>query len=258
MPDTAPSADTHEFAIVPPNYDPRSSKTQKSLLPALFALQQELDPIKKTEKNQHLRATYADLKAVWAAIREPLSEHGLLVLQEPHPHERGAMVTTTVVHVESGEWRHSTLFVPSLPQYQKASGTSEHVAQGHGSALTYCRKYSLLTVLGLCTEDDDGQGATTVPANQQPAARTPGPAEYHQANAPEADRKGWEAWTKGKVLQLLGTTNLDALGAAWRGMQPELKTCPEDLQAEVIKAKDDHKKKLTPAGDIDPDADVPF
>ncbi len=243
---TTPASDP---IFIAPNYDPCYSKTQNAIFPALFALQNELDPIKKAETNQHLRATYADLKAVWAAIREPLKMHGLLVLQEPHPDPRGAKVSTTVVHVESGEWRRSTLFVPSLAQMQKASGTSEYTAQGHGSALTYCRKYSLLTVLGLCTEDDDGHAASTTPRPQAERASTVG----------DNDRKGWEAWAQGKTLQLLGTDTLEALGLAWNGMQPELKKAPDDIRTKLIENKDAHKTKLgTAASNGEPGADVPF
>jgi hypothetical protein len=32
--------------------------------------------------------------------------------------------------------------------------------QGFGSALTYCRRYSLLAAMGLAPEDDDGQAAS--------------------------------------------------------------------------------------------------
>jgi hypothetical protein len=32
--------------------------------------------------------------------------------------------------------------------------------QGYGSALTYCRRYALMTACGIAPEDDDGQAAT--------------------------------------------------------------------------------------------------
>lgn len=37
---------------------------------------------------------------------------------------------------------------------------SKHDAQGYGSAITYGRRYSLLTACGVAPEDDDGNGAS--------------------------------------------------------------------------------------------------
>jgi hypothetical protein len=36
---------------------------------------------------------------------------------------------------------------------------SKQDAQGYGSALTYARRYSLMTAFGICPEDDDGNAA---------------------------------------------------------------------------------------------------
>lgn len=42
-----------------------------------------------------------------------------------------------------------------------------NMAQQYGSALTYCRRYSLLMALGWATEDDDAASVTTAPAKPQ-------------------------------------------------------------------------------------------
>jgi len=226
---TAPAP---EPLAIPPNYIPECSKTHTKMFPALLALQAQLDPIKKASENDHLKSTYADLVAVWNAIRSPLQALGLLVLQEPHPHPRGAMVTTTLVHVESGEWRRSTLFIPA----RKAD------AQAFGSALTYCRRYSLMTVLGLNTTDDDGHAASLEPP---PAARLPGPPEKHAATVAkdEAAQKGWEAWGQRQALQLQGCNDEGQLIAAWTGMQPELKGAPDFVRGMLLGVKDQEKTR---------------
>lgn len=234
MPDT-PSAITtptsEAFEIIPPNYFPEHSKEQATLLPALFKFQGLVDPIKKTGENEHLRSTYADLVDVWAAIRAPLQACGLLVLQEPHPNVRGSMVTTTVFHVESGEWRRSTLFIPARKMD----------AQAFGSALTYCRRYGVMTVLGLLTTDDDGHAATEPAPEVQPTARPPA---QDEAPAQEFGDKGWLNWSKSKMLQLQACKTSSALVEAWSGMQPELKKAPAEVRAGLASCKDQQKAKL--------------
>lgn len=42
-----------------------------------------------------------------------------------------------------------------------------NMAQQYGSALTYCRRYSLLMALGWATEDDDAASVATTPAKPQ-------------------------------------------------------------------------------------------
>lgn len=251
MPDThaamtTPASELPE--IIPPSYVPECSKSMTKLLPALFAFQGLVDPIKKGETNEHLHSTYADLVTVWAAIRAPLTECSLLVLQEPHPNQRGAMVTTTVIHVESGEWRRSTLFIPA----RKAD------AQAFGSALTYCRRYGLMTVLGLLTTDDDGHAATIPPPEVQPTAR---PEVQPAAPPQEFGDKGWLNWSKSKLLQLQGCESQQQLIDCWNGMQPELKKAPAEVRAGLTSAKDQRKAKFTEGGTL-PDGvagdDVPF
>ena len=240
---------TSDFHLVPPNYFPETSKPYATLLVALLKFQGLVDPIKKLGENEHLKSTYADLTAVWAAIRSPLEECGLLVLQEPHPNARGAMVTTPVFHVDSGEWRRSTLFIPA----RKAD------AQAFGSALTYCRRYGLMTVLGLLTTDDDGHAATLPPPEVHVHERPPAQAE---APAQEFGDKGWLNWSKSKLLQLQACDNSSALAVAWSGMQPELKKAPAEIRAALASCKDQQKAKLAGQGSLGDSGnigdDVPF
>jgi hypothetical protein len=44
--------------------------------------------------------------------------------------------------------------------------------QGHGSAITYLRRYALSAVLGLATEEDDDGNAASAPVASKTAART--------------------------------------------------------------------------------------
>ena len=59
------------------------------------------------------------------------------------------MLVTKLTHAESGQWE-SSLAVVQLPKADP---------QGMGSAMTYARRYALTAMLGMVTEDDDGEGA---------------------------------------------------------------------------------------------------
>lgn len=108
---------------------------------------------------------YADLSSVVAAIKPALSENGLFFCQITHEHDGGVCVETMIGH-ESGErMSFGKLFVPA----------SKNDAQGYGSALTYCRRYSLMAAFGVCPEDDDGNAAAaSAPKREEskPAAIT--------------------------------------------------------------------------------------
>lgn len=70
----------------------------------------------------------------------------------PAPVELGAGhigLETRLIHAESGQWISSMAVIP-LPKNDP---------QGMGSAITYARRYSLCAMLGIVTEDDDGEGA---------------------------------------------------------------------------------------------------
>lgn len=94
--------------------------------------------------------------------RPILSKHGLAISQMPNTLD-GQYVLTTILMHESGESIVSNQPVVSMKQDP----------QSLGSALSYCRRYSLTGVLSLASGDfeDDGNAATA-PA---PAKPTPAP-----------------------------------------------------------------------------------
>lgn len=213
--------------------EPAQSKSQDKILDALFAFQQAVAPITKDQVNDHLHSKYTDLTGVWSAIREPLKLHELLVIQENVPCARGAMVTTTLVHMPSKEWRASTVYIPA----RKAD------AQAFGSAISYARRYGLMTVLGLLTTDDDGHQATVPPPRPEVQPTAP-PATVHQQTTDATTDKGWENWGASKMLQMQACENESALAVAWVGMQPELKKAPPDIRLGLTSAKDQRKASL--------------
>jgi hypothetical protein len=116
----------------------------------------------KNKANPHFKSLYADLSACLEAVDDALLNHGIALIQETFEDSTGVTVETVFLH-ESGEsLRCGKLHVPA----------SKQDPQGYGSALSYCRRYSLLAACGIAQEDDDGQAASKA-AGQQPRQAHP-------------------------------------------------------------------------------------
>ena len=116
----------------------------------------EIGGAAKDKVNPHFKSKYADLASVVDAIKPVLAKHGLAFTQSTEPSETGVIVETFVwggvSEFGGGPSKHSLgkLYVPANKQD----------AQGFGSALTYARRYSLMTAFGVPAEDDDGNLAS--------------------------------------------------------------------------------------------------
>jgi hypothetical protein len=117
---------------------------------ALAKAQKNFEAALKGAQNPHFRSKYADLSNCVDAVRGPLNDCGIFMTQTIESVESGVLIETLFAH-ESGEtYQGGKLFMP----------VSKHDAQGYGSAITYGRRYSLLTACGVAPEDDDGNAAT--------------------------------------------------------------------------------------------------
>lgn len=125
------------------------SETIAALAAALAKAQAVMSGAKKDSQNPHFKSKYADLESVWDAAREPLSSHGLSVVQIPGQVSGGTLKVETMLLHESGEYISGVLEIPITKQD----------AQGIGSAITYARRYALAAFVGIAPEDDDGEGA---------------------------------------------------------------------------------------------------
>lgn len=114
--------------------------------------------------------SYASLAATLDAIREPLAANGLAVTQCPEAKGDSLFVVTELTHA-SGQWLRSEIVTPYPMGDVKALG----------SAITYLRRYTLTAILGLATEDDDGDAASEHKAQYN----RPSPAP--KAEAPKAE-----------------------------------------------------------------------
>lgn len=131
------------------------------LAKALAAAQGELRHAEKDSANPHFKSRYASLASVLDAIRDPLSRHGLSVVQCPTRGEGGAVCVETILLHESGALLRSTL----------AAKPAQDTPQGIGSTITYLRRYGLMAVVGIAADDDDGEAASRpLPRREIPSA----------------------------------------------------------------------------------------
>jgi hypothetical protein len=126
---------------------------------ALAKAQGEFKPAFKDASNPFFKSKYVDLAGAIEACRAALSNHGLAVVQTMEDGER-LRLSTTLIHA-SGEWISSQY--PVIPV--------KNDPQGIGSALTYARRYSLMAIVGLAAEDDDGNAASGREPTAQPALK---------------------------------------------------------------------------------------
>jgi len=119
--------------------------------------QKEFEPALKNSTNPHFRSKYADLSVCIDAVKDALNNNNFSLIQKNHENENGVAVETIFLH-ESGEFISSGIL--KLP-------ASKQDAQGYGSALTYARRYSLMSVCGIAAEDDDGEQASKTQALKQ-------------------------------------------------------------------------------------------
>jgi hypothetical protein len=121
------------------------SETIGTLASALAKAQGEFGAAKFNRVNPHFKSKYADLTAVIDAIRAPLSKNGIAWVQTIEPvNGAGMVLTTTLVHGESGEWVRSIYPLPAATAPQQ-----------FGSALTYAKRYSLAAIVGVSADEDD-------------------------------------------------------------------------------------------------------
>lgn len=112
----------------------------------LLAFQMQDITIKKDGKNPHFKSTYATLNQVLEKIKKPLNDMQILILQTP---EKDGLRTTLM------DMEDDTKVECFMPYTAETT-----TAQKLGSNNTYNRRYSLVTLLGLEDEDDDGHTAS--------------------------------------------------------------------------------------------------
>lgn len=189
----------------------------KNITQAFVKAKREFGPALKCKTNPAFKSKYADLAACLEAVDEALLNNGIALIQETFDDATGVTVETVFLHESGEQIRCGKLHVPA----------SKQDPQGYGSALSYCRRYSLMAACGIAAEDDDGQAACKPAPKREPVTLTESAMADYLAMIGDAD--SMDALKK-------------AFGAAYRAAEHV-----SDAKAQAVfeQAKDKRKNQLT-------------
>lgn len=145
---------------------------------ALAQAQAELRNPVCDRSNSHFQARYATLTAILDAVRPVFNRHGLTVLQPISGKDGLLTVATIIIHSGGGSFS-SEISVPLDSNIQRV-----------GAAITYLRRYSLASLVGIVgDEDDDAESivASTREKGKQRAKETEKPTRRETAKVAGAD-----------------------------------------------------------------------
>lgn len=142
-------------------------ESQKTFAQKWFSLRSGVTKIKKTRTNEHFNSSYFDINDTLNGLN-PLLEANRLLLKQPI---RGNRIYSIIQDIDPNadgelEQEESYLDLPAGLTPQKM-----------GSAITYYRRYTLVALLGLEAEDDDGNKASGINGAKR---QHQGPRKVHQ------------------------------------------------------------------------------
>lgn len=158
-------------------------------VPAVAAFKKALDMVELVRKSKEAdtgkyKYTYADLVDVLGEVKRVCTECELAPFQEVTTRDGLLLVETTLLHSSNQTLTFEPIGLP-LPRDPQALG----------SAITYLRRYALVTIFAMPVADDDGKAAT-----QQMR---------------EEDASGYRSGAEARIHELFSITD-QAKGAAVR------------------------------------------
>ena len=151
-----------------------------SIYKKLLEVQKEVGAISKDSKNPFFKSKYFDINQLIEHVQPVLNDKGLVLIQPLFEDT----VRSIIVDSETGEKIESGLSLPQLTDPQKL-----------GSCITYYRRYTLASLLGLQAEDDDGNNASK--QNKPKQIEKPKPTDFEglcKAIADTSQEKFTKEW----------------------------------------------------------------
>lgn len=157
-----------------------TSESGGQAVEAFYAALGAVQIVRKTETvdTGKYTYTYADLTDVLGEVKRVCEAFGLRPTQTPTTQDGEMAIVTTLLH-SSGEWIR---FAPiRLPQLRDP--------QALGGAITYLRRYSLVSIFCMAVDDDDAKAATDQTRHEQATGSRSGAEERirETINAAPAD-----------------------------------------------------------------------
>ena len=125
---------------------------QVSLAKALVAFVSEATDIKADDYNPHYKSKFASLEAHLLSLKPLAKKHGLAIIQMPIGDIDAVGIRNLIVHEDGGMLSCNAL----VPADKGMSG------QQAGSLYSYVRRYSLASIAGIATDDDDAESDRVV------------------------------------------------------------------------------------------------
>ena len=159
----------------------RQSEKINTLLESLVKVQAELPTLPKDKNGYGYK--YTDLDTVITTIKPILSKYNIGFMQMLSTLENGKSAITTRLFNASGEWVEDTTPLPEV------SMAKTNAAQNLGAAITYMKRYSLCSMLGISSDED-------VDGNPEMKQKSPG---FNGGEDTPEQKK--------KIVELLNTTD---------------------------------------------------
>ena len=123
-------------------------KTALNIFQKLHCAKQSMGKVIKNATNPHFKRSYADINSIIETVEPILMDCGLILMQPV----KDDKVYTIIIDIENGDRFESYMTLPPITDAQKL-----------GSAVTYFRRYTLVSLLSLQAVDDDGETASKAP-----------------------------------------------------------------------------------------------
>jgi hypothetical protein len=152
-----------QIAALKPEPAPKPSKAEalNDLFAALAKAQSEMQIASLDSENPYFKSKYADLASIVKASRPSLTKNGLSVIQQIMPNEDGQNILHTILCHSSGQWIESRMrILPTKPDVQSLI-----------SYVTYIRRASYASLIGVVTGDEDDDGEKAVAESREVFAK---------------------------------------------------------------------------------------
>ena len=180
----------------------------ENIAKALVKAQAEMPVVPFDSVNPFLKNRYAGLGSVIETVRPVLAKHGLAFTQLSVGKNGEVGVKTILMH-ESGEFIEDTIMLPLSDEKGKSA------AQVAGSIITYLRRYSLASILGVYA-DEDTDGNQPKPAQQK---NQPAPKKAPQVERVASDSVPAESITPQYLVDNELSSNIPHAAAIVNGLQ---------------------------------------
>lgn len=195
---------------------------------AFIKAQSEMGAAIKNANNPFLKNSYADLSAIQEAVFPVFHANDFAIVQAVGADENGKYVNTKLVHITGAEF-DSCVYL----EYKKGD------MQSLGGAITYARRYGLLSLTGIPVADDDGNhavghGKVQVKADKQQKRLTK--AQMDMCDRAERLEKFLETANADQMVQFDGEVHglIDGIKEFNDTRADELKKAFEKRQQEII------------------------